>query len=129
MMFVQGVLVFMVMMSARALMPIEVVSLNAPQSSRSCRVRSLVCFINDPESQAALFQSDAASYDGKGHELPNDDGFNKANRFSKFAPDTNLSTEEFRSQLKENMKADLEKRRRESPNRGNQPAKSYLDSL
>ncbi|CAJ1936285.1 unnamed protein product [Cylindrotheca closterium] len=50
-------------------------------------------------------------------------------RFSKFAPETNLSTDDFRAQLKENMKADLERRRREDPNRGNQPAKSYLDSL
>lgn len=51
-------------------------------------------------------------------------------RFSKFAPtDQNLSPEDFRAELKENMKAELEKRRREDPNRGNQPAKSYLDSL
>jgi len=52
-------------------------------------------------------------------------------RFSKFAPpdDPNLSAEDFRSQLKENMKADLERRRREDPNRGNQPARNYLDSL
>jgi hypothetical protein len=50
-------------------------------------------------------------------------------RFSKFAPSLDLSTEEFRKQLKENMKQDLERRRRQDPNRGNQPAKSYLDSL
>ena len=54
---------------------------------------------------------------------------NKANRFSKFAPSVDLSTEEFRKQLKENMKADLERRRQQDPTRGNQPAKSYLDSL
>ena len=53
----------------------------------------------------------------------------KANRFSKFAPDANLPTEEFRRQLRENMKADLEERRRNDPNRGNQPAKNYLDGL
>jgi hypothetical protein len=53
----------------------------------------------------------------------------KANRFSKFAPDANLPADEFRAQLKENMKRDLEERRRNDPNRGNQPAKSYLDSL
>ena len=53
----------------------------------------------------------------------------KGNKFSIFAPDTNLSDDDFRQQLKENMKADLERRRREDPNRGNQPAKSYLDSL
>jgi hypothetical protein len=35
----------------------------------------------------------------------------------------------FLSVLKENMKADLERRRRDDPNRGNQPAKTYLDSL
>ena len=58
-----------------------------------------------------------------------EEGSLKGNRFSKFAPDTNLSSDDFRQQLKENMKADLERRRREDPNRGNQPAKSYLDSL
>lgn len=50
-------------------------------------------------------------------------------RFSKFAPDLDLDAEEFRLQLRENMKADLERRRNEDPNRGNQIAKSYLDSL
>lgn len=50
-------------------------------------------------------------------------------RFSAFAPATDLSTDDFRAQLKANMMADLERRRREDPNRGNQPAKSYLDSL
>lgn len=51
-------------------------------------------------------------------------------RFSAFAPnDPSLDADEFRFQLKENMKADLERRRREDPNRGNQPAKNYLDSL
>lgn len=54
---------------------------------------------------------------------------NRANRFSQFAPSTELPTEDFRAQLKENMKADLEKRRQKNPNRGNQPARSYLDSL
>ena len=53
----------------------------------------------------------------------------KANRWSKHAPDTNLPTDEFKNQLKENMKRDLERRRAADPNRGNQPAKSYLDSL
>ena len=53
----------------------------------------------------------------------------KGNRFSKYAPDASLSTPEFRDQLKENMKADLERRRRDDPNRGNQPAKTYLDNL
>ncbi len=53
----------------------------------------------------------------------------KANRWSAHAPDPNLPTEEFRHQLKENMKRDLERRRAADPNRGNQPAKSYLDSL
>lgn len=50
-------------------------------------------------------------------------------RFSKFAPDPSLSDNDFRATLKENMKADLERRRRDDPNRGNQPAKTYLDSL
>ena len=72
----------------------------------------------------------------KQEESPNEDGDGdddeaslKGNRWSKFAPDASLSSEDFRSQLKENMKADLERRRREDPNRGNQPAKSYLDNL
>mmetsp|Transcript_46877 Transcript_46877/g.114337 ORF Transcript_46877/g.114337 Transcript_46877/m.114337 type:complete len:174 (-) Transcript_46877:1814-2335(-) len=52
-------------------------------------------------------------------------------RFSVYAPQDseNLSPSEFRARLKENMKADLEERRRKDPPRGNQPAKSYLDSL
>jgi hypothetical protein len=50
-------------------------------------------------------------------------------RFSQFAPDPSMETNDFRSQLMDNMKEDLERRRRENPNRGNQPAKSYLDSL
>jgi hypothetical protein len=50
-------------------------------------------------------------------------------RFSAFAPDPNLDTADFRLQLRENMKADLERRRNEDPNRGNQIAKNYLDSL
>jgi len=57
------------------------------------------------------------------------EAFNRANRFSKFAPDTQLPADEFRAQLRENMKADLEKRRQQDPNRGNQPARSYLDGL
>lgn len=52
-------------------------------------------------------------------------------RFSKFAPEdsNDLSSDDFRLKLKENMKADLEERRRRDPNRGNQPAKNYLDNL
>ena len=50
-------------------------------------------------------------------------------RFSAFAPDPNLDATDFRLQLRENMKADLERRRNEDPNRGNQIAKNYLDSL
>ena len=53
----------------------------------------------------------------------------KANRFSKFAPSQDLEPDDFRAQLKENMKKDLERRRQQDPNRGNQPAKNYLDSL
>jgi hypothetical protein len=53
----------------------------------------------------------------------------KANRWSKYAPDAELPDAEFKAQLKENMKSDLERRRAETPNRGNQPAKHYLDSL
>eukprot|EP00557_Chaetoceros_sp_GSL56_P004961 CAMPEP_0176494464 /NCGR_PEP_ID=MMETSP0200_2-20121128/10116_1 /TAXON_ID=947934 /ORGANISM="Chaetoceros sp., Strain GSL56" /LENGTH=148 /DNA_ID=CAMNT_0017892235 /DNA_START=47 /DNA_END=493 /DNA_ORIENTATION=+ len=65
----------------------------------------------------------------KGGEEENTGSSLKANRWSKYAPDASLPTEEFRHQLKENMKNDLERRRAQSPNRGNQPAKSYLDSL
>ena len=50
-------------------------------------------------------------------------------RFSAFAPDPNLDANDFRLQLRENMKANLERRRNEDPNRGNQIAKHYLDSL
>ena len=70
---------------------------------------------NEPQQNQETEESDSESL--------------KANRWSKFAPDTDLSQDDFREQLKENMKADLERRRRENPNRGNQPAKSYLDSL
>ncbi|KAL7525978.1 hypothetical protein ACHAXR_001248 [Thalassiosira sp. AJA248-18] len=59
-----------------------------------------------------------------------EDGTLKASRFSKYAPDANtLDATDFRSQLRENMKADLERRRAEDPNRGNQPAKHYLEGL
>jgi len=54
----------------------------------------------------------------------------KGNRFSKFAPDANtLDANDFRSQLKENMKAELERRRAADPNRGNQPTRNYLEGL
>lgn len=71
---------------------------------------------NDPAGNSAAYQDDAG-------------GALRGNRFSKYAPDANLDTHEFKDQLKENMKADLERRRREDPNRGNQPAKTYLDNL
>lgn len=66
--------------------------------------------------------------DGAGADK-SEGGTLRGNRFSKYAPDASLDTAEFREQLRENMKADLEKRRREDPNRGNQPAKTYLDNL
>ncbi len=75
------------------------------------------------QGQAQSQQPDSNSGEEEGKESL------KGNRFSQFAPDASLPTDEFRNQLKENMKADLERRRREDPNRGNQPAKSYLDSL
>jgi hypothetical protein len=54
----------------------------------------------------------------------------RANRFSKFAPDANeLDADDFRSQLKENMKADLERRRAADPTRGNQITRNYLEGL
>lgn len=75
-----------------------------------------------------------SSGDSGGAANDTDDGGEqlKANRFSKFAPDLStddLSQEDFRAQLKENMKADLERRRRENPNRGSQPTKNYLENL
>lgn len=60
----------------------------------------------------------------------NDTKMMKGNRFSKFAPDANtLDANDFRSQLKENMKAELERRRAADPNRGNQPTRNYLEGL
>ena len=53
----------------------------------------------------------------------------KASRFSKFAPDASLDTQDFKSELKNNMKADLERRRAADPNRGNQPTRNYLNGL
>ena len=76
-----------------------------------------------------LDDNESASNPPADDDNDHDDDTLKYTRFSKYAPDTSLSSEDFRAQLKENMKADLERRRRENPNRGNQPAKSYLDSL
>ena len=60
----------------------------------------------------------------------NDTKMMKGNRFGKFAPDANtLDANDFRSQLKENMKAELERRRATDPNRGNQPTRNYLEGL
>mmetsp|Transcript_24414 Transcript_24414/g.43735 ORF Transcript_24414/g.43735 Transcript_24414/m.43735 type:complete len:140 (+) Transcript_24414:155-574(+) len=54
----------------------------------------------------------------------------KANRFSIFAPDANnLDATDFKSELKDNMKSDLERRRLEIPDRGNQPTRNYLNGL
>lgn len=65
-----------------------------------------------------------------GTDVDEDGGTLKASRFSKFAPDANtLDANEFRAQLKENMKADLERRRAEDPNRGNQITRNYLEGL
>ena len=51
-------------------------------------------------------QSEQPSQENTPTTNDNDDVDNtlKANRWSKFAPDANLSTDEFRSQLRENMK-------------------------
>lgn len=65
-------------------------------------------------------------------QSPQDESHQKGQantRFSAFAPDLSLDASDFRSQLRENMKADLERRRNEDPNRGNQIAKNYLDGL
>jgi len=78
----------------------------------------------------------SSDQNGNSSSERDDDGDNtgggatlKGNRFSKYAPDASLDTADFRQQLRDNMKADLERRRREDPNRGNQPAKTYLDNL
>ena len=70
-------------------------------------------------------QTDSDDEDRKEDDTP----ILKASRFSKFAPDASLDAKLFRSQLKENMKADLERRRAADPNRGNQPTRNYLDGL
>lgn len=94
--------------------------------------KSVLCSSPPPYWGSASFDNDENQRDESGQNggSGNDDGESlKANRWSKFAPDANLPAEQFRAQLKENMKADLERRRREDPNRGNQIAKNYLDSL
>ena len=102
------------------------------QESRNADRKGLDGFqlhMSDPFS-SYLNNMDGIPDNGNNEDDLEEEPTGQANtRFSKFAPDTNLPTEDFRAQLKENMKADLERRRREDPNRGNQPAKSYLDSL
>lgn len=83
------------------------------------------------ESSSSSSTTSSASSDEKGADGSDDSSGTplKASRFHKLAPDADLPADEFRAQLKENMKADLEKRRRNDPTRGNQPAKNYLDNL
>ena len=54
-------------------------------------------------------------------------------RYSKYAPSGDaaaaLDSSEFRQQLRENMTADLERRRNEDPTRGNRITEKYLESL
>ena len=83
----------------------------------------------DPTPTSSQQQKQQQESPNEDQDGDDDEASLKGNRWSKFAPDASLSSEDFRSQLKENMKADLERRRREDPNRGNQPAKSYLDNL
>jgi hypothetical protein len=101
-------------------------ALNLMSGAHAIHQESLLCMLapkqDDNEASASNPSADDNNDDDDGDTL-------KYTRFSKYAPDTSLSSEDFRAQLKENMKADLERRRREDPNRGNQPAKSYLDSL
>ena len=78
--------------------------------------------IDSSDDTSANDQIDDDRDPDQSHEL-------QGNRFSRYAPDASLPPDEFRQQLKDNMKANLEERRRNNPNRGNQPAKSYLDSL
>ena len=85
--------------------------------------------LDNPQSHPSTEHIDKQSKEKE--EEDNDvDSKLKAARFSKFAPDANaLDANDFRSQLKENMKADLERRRAEDPNRGNQPTRNYLEGL
>ena len=85
---------------------------------------------SQPQSSTnANYEEGESTQDG-GNDDDDDTNTLKANRFSKFAPDANaLDANDFRSQLKENMKADLERRRAADPNRGNQPTKNYLAGL
>ncbi|KAL7471328.1 hypothetical protein ACHAXS_011809 [Conticribra weissflogii] len=87
---------------------------------------------NNPSGTPPNQQQQQQQRDGPNPDELCEDGDSttlKASRFSKFAPDANLENQDFRSQLKENMKADLERRRREDPNRGNQPTRNYLNGL
>jgi hypothetical protein len=103
----------------------------------------LICYLaqnnnhsieNDPNpvfpSSPSLYQQQERSAAGEQQSQQQSPSQHQSNtRFSKFAPSTELSSDDFRKQLKERMKQDLEERRRADPNRGNQPAKNYLDSL
>ena len=116
-----------------------VVTIAIVSGSLSCEAFSMIqprrftltpLFVGDPTgSQHNQFQDDSISQNVEENQLHGDDASLKANRWSKHAPDANLPTDEFKSKLKENMKGDLESRRASLPNRGNQPAKHYLDSL
>mmetsp|Transcript_13069 Transcript_13069/g.30799 ORF Transcript_13069/g.30799 Transcript_13069/m.30799 type:complete len:143 (+) Transcript_13069:96-524(+) len=94
--------------------------------------------IDNANNNGQAFPSSFSAHDAplaQNHSEPEKESGNsrsegQANtRFSAFAPDPSLEASDFRAQLRENMKADLERRRHEDPNRGNQIAKSYLDSL
>lgn len=81
---------------------------------------------SNPEAQPITY---AQNNESTGEEDDDEDTALKAARFSIFAPDANsVDTSDFRSQLKDNMKADLE-RRRLLPDRGNQPTRNYLSGL
>lgn len=101
------------------------------QTNSSTRFRLAPLSVGNPfESQHNQSHDDSTSQNTiEDHNHPGGDSTFKANRWSKHAPDANLPTDEFKNQLKENMKGDLESRRASLPNRGNQPAKHYLDSL
>ena len=89
-------------------------------------------FNQDPQLESSsLNDLDESDSEHQQQEQGQEQTHQANTRFSKFAPEDseNLSPEDFRARLKENMKADLEERRRNDPKRGNQPAKSYLDSL
>ena len=107
------------------------VGLAGVESSKTTRVvLSMVQDGNPPPFPTSGLTNNRDGNDSHGVATNTEESTGQANtRFSAFAPDQSLEATDFRAQLKENMKKEMERRRAEEPNRGNQPAKTYLDSL